>query len=107
MIPEKQIIENIPQLALQHALQNQIDEVSGSAIYSVTENWQKAELQKHPKVTVTMDARALEQAVASAEYEFIYIPAIADITQAITRSILQRNPLGKRILWEAPDGKAN
>jgi len=51
-------------------------------------------------VTVASDARALEQAVASPEFEFIYIPAMADITQAITRSILQRNPLNKRILWE-------
>ena len=101
MIPEKQIIENIPQLALQHALQNQIDEVSGSAIYSVSEAWQKAELQKHPKVAVIMDARTLEQAVANPECEFIYIPASAGITQAITRSILQRNPLKKHILWEA------
>jgi hypothetical protein len=69
-------------------------------------HWQKlfddkqAELQKHPKVTVASDANALEQAVASPEFEFIYIPAMADITQAITRSILQRNPLNKRILWE-------
>jgi hypothetical protein len=100
MIPEQQIIENIPQLALQHALDNLIDEVSGSAIYSVSEAWQKAELQKHPKVTVTTDARALEEAITSPECEFIYIPASADVTQAITRSILQRNPLKKRILWE-------
>jgi hypothetical protein len=100
MISEQKIIENIPALALQHALENLIDEVSGSAIYSVHEGWQKAELQKHPQVTVTTDARALEQAVASPEFEFIYIPSGADITQAITRSILQRNPLNKRILWE-------
>ncbi|MDX2073798.1 MAG: hypothetical protein SFX19_05465 [Alphaproteobacteria bacterium] len=100
MTQPQKIIENIPQLALQHALQNQIDEVSGSAIYSVTESWQKAELQKHPKVTVATDATALEQAVANLAFEFIYIPASADITQAITRSILQRNPLNKRILWE-------
>lgn len=100
MIPQQKIIENIPQLALQHALENLVDEVSGSAIYSVREAWQKAELQKHPKVTVAMDAPELEQAVASPECEFIYIPASADITQAITRSILQRNPLNKRILWE-------
>jgi len=100
MITEQQIIENIPGLALQHVLENLIDEVSGSAIYSVHEGWQKAELQKHPQVTVTTDARALEQAVASPEFEFIYIPATANITQAITRSILQRNPLNKRILWE-------
>jgi hypothetical protein len=100
MISEQQIIENIPELALQQALDNLVDEVSGSAIYSVSEAWQKAELQKHPKVTVASDARALEQAVASPEFEFIYIPAMADITQAITRSILQRNPLNKRILWE-------
>jgi len=107
MIPQQQIIENIPQLALQHALQNQIDEVSGSAIYSVSEAWQKAELQKHPRVIVTTDVQALEQAVASPDYEIIYIPAIADVTQAITRSILQRNPLNKRILWEARDGKVS
>jgi hypothetical protein len=100
MIPEQQIIENIPQLALQQVLDNLIDEVSGSAIYSVSVAWQKAELQKHPKVTVTTDASALEEAVASPECEFIYVPATADITQAITRSILQRNPLNKRILWE-------
>jgi len=104
MIPEQQIIENIPQLALQHALQNQIDEVLGSAIYSVTEPWLKAELQRHPKVIVTGDAEALERAVASPEFEFIYIPATANVTQAITRSILQRNPLNKRILWETRDG---
>ena len=103
MIPEQQIIENIPQLALQHALQNQIDEISGSAIYSVSEAWQKAELQKHPKVTVVNDVQALEQAVASSDSEIIYIPANAQITQAITRSILQRNPLNKHILWEAHD----
>jgi len=101
MISEQKIIENIPALALQHALENLIDEVSGSAIYSVHEGWQKAELQKHPQVTVTTDVRALEQAVVSPAFEFIYIPASADITQAITRSILQRNPLNKRILWEA------
>lgn len=100
MISEQQIIENIPQLALQHALENLIDEVSGSAIYSVSEAWQKVELQKHPKVTVTTNAGALEQAVTSPAFEFIYIPSSADITQAITRSILQRNPLNKRILWE-------
>jgi hypothetical protein len=100
MTQPQKIIENIPQLALQHALENLIDDVSGSAIYSVTENWQKAELQKHPKVIVATDAGALEQAVASPAFEFIYIPASADITQAITRSILQRNPLNKRILWE-------
>ena len=103
MIPEQQIIENIPQLALQHALQNQIDEISGSAIYSVSEAWQNAELQRHPKVTVVNDVQALEQAVASSDSEIIYIPANAQITQAITRSILQRNPLNKRILWEAHD----
>jgi hypothetical protein len=107
MMSEQQIIENIPQLALQHALQNQIDEVSGSGIYSVTEAWQKAELQNHPKVTVVTDAKALEQAAASPEFEFIYIPAIADVTQAITRSILKRNPLNKRILWETHDEKAS
>ncbi len=101
MISEQKIIENIPVLALQHALDNLIDEVSGSSIYSVTESWQKAELQKHPKVTVATDALALEQAVISPECEFIYIPASADITQGITRSILGRNPLNKRILWEA------
>jgi hypothetical protein len=101
MIPEQQIIENIPHLALQHALEHQIDEVSGSAIYSVTESWQKAELQKHPKVIVVTDAEALERVVISPEFEFIYIPANADVTQAITRSILGRNPLNKRILWEA------
>jgi hypothetical protein len=100
MISEQQIIENIPTLALQHALNNLIDEVSGSAIYRVSEAWQKAELQKHPKVMIAGDARALEQAVASPEFEFIYIPASADITQGITRSILQRNSLNKRILWE-------
>ena len=100
MIPEQQIIDTIPQLALQHALDNLIDEVSGSTIYSVSEAWQKAEVQKHPKVTIAADARALEQAVASPAFEFIYIPASADITQGITRSILQRNPLNKRILWE-------
>lgn len=107
MISEQQIIENIPGLALQHVLENLIDEVSGSAIYSVSEAWQKAELQKHPKVTVTTDALALEQAVSSLAFEFIYIPATANITEAITRSILQRNPLNKRILWEKPDEKAN
>ena len=107
MIPEQQMIENIPQLALQHVLENLIDEVSGSAIYSVTESWQKAELQKHPKVIVTTDAGALEQAVASPEFEFIYIPATANITQDITRSILQRNPLNKRILWETHDEKVS
>lgn len=101
MIPEQQMIENVPQLALQQALEHQIDEVSGSAIYSVTETWQKAELQNHPNVTVAANAEALEQAVASPEYEFIYIPVTADITQGITRSILGRNPLNKRILWEA------
>lgn len=100
MIPQQQIIDNIPHLALQHVLDNLIDEVSGSAIYSVSEAWQKTELQKHPKVTVTTDAVGLEQAVASPAFEFIYIPATADITQTITRSILQRNPLKKRILWE-------
>ena len=100
MITEQQIIKNIPGLALQHALENLIDDVSGSAIYSVSEAWQKAELQKHPKVIVTTDAEALERAVASPAFEFIYIPASADITKAITRSILQRNPLNKRILWE-------
>jgi glutamate synthase domain-containing protein 1 len=103
MIPQQQIIDNIPQLALQHALENQIDEISGSAIYSVSEAWQKAELQKHSAVAIVTDAQALEQAVASPEFEFIYIPAIADVTQGITRSILQRNPLNKRILWEARD----
>jgi hypothetical protein len=103
MISEQQIIENIPQLALQHVLQNQIDEVSGSAIYSVSEAWLKAELQKHPRVIIARDAEALEQAVASPEFEYIYIPATANITQAITRSILQRNPLNKRIFWEARD----
>lgn len=107
MIPEQQITDNIPQLALQHALDNLLDEVSGSTIYSVSEAWQKAELQKHPKVAVTTDAAALEQAVASPAFEFIYIPATANITQAITRSILQRNPLNKKILWETRDGKAN
>ena len=101
MIPEQQIIENIPQLALQQALEHQIDEVSGSIIYSVVEGWQKAELQKHPKVIVATDAEGLEQAVASPECEFIYAPASTDITQAITRSILGWNPLNKRILWEA------
>lgn len=100
MISEQKILDNIPQLALQQVLDNLIDEVSGSSIYSVSETWQKAELQKHPKVTVATDASTLEQAVASPEFEFIYIPASADITQAITRSILQRNPLKKRILWE-------
>ena len=100
MIAEQKIIENIPQLALQQVLDNLIDEVSGSSVYSVSEAWQKAELQKHSKVTVATDASTLEQAVSSPEFEFIYIPAIADITQAITRSILQRNPLKKRILWE-------
>jgi hypothetical protein len=101
MTTEQQMIENIPQLALQQVLDNFIDEVSGSSIYSVTESWQKGELQKHPKVIVTNDAQALEQAVISPECEFIYIPASADITQAITRSILARNPLNKHILWEA------
>jgi hypothetical protein len=101
MIPEQQIIENIPQLALQHALEHQIDEVSGSTIYSVGEVWQQVELQKHPKVIIATDAEALEQAIISPEFEFIYIPANADVTQAITRSILGRNPLNKRILWEA------
>lgn len=101
MIAEQQIIENIPQLALQQAVEHQIDEVSGSTIYSVTESWQKAELQKHPKVIVATDAVALEQAVSSPEFEFIYIPASADVTQAITRTILGRNPLNKHILWEA------
>ena len=101
MIPEQQMIENIPQLALQQVLDNFIDEVSGSSIYSVMEGWQKAELQKHPKVIVATDAEGLEQAVISPECEFIYIPASADITQAITRSILGRNPLNKNILWEA------
>ena len=100
MIPQQQIIDNIPQLALQQVLDNLIDEVSGSAIYGVHEAWQKAELQKHSKVTVATDTRTLEQAVSSPAFEFIYIPAIADITQAITRNILQRNPLKKRILWE-------
>lgn len=100
MIPQQQIIDNIPHLALQHVLDNLIDEVSGSAIYGVHEAWQKAELQKHSKVTVATDARTLERAVSSPEFEFIYIPATADVTQAITRSILQRNPLKKRILWE-------
>ena len=103
MIQQQQIKDNIPQLALQHALQNQIDEVSGSGIYSVNEAWQKTELQKHPKVTIVTNTQALEQAVASSEFEIIYIPANAQITQAITRSILQRNPLNKRILWEAHD----
>lgn len=98
---KQQIIENIPQLALQQALEHQIDEVSGSSVYSVSEAWQQAELQKHPKVIVATDAVALEQEVASPEFEFIYIPASADITQGITRSILKRNPLNKRILWEA------
>ncbi len=107
MIPEQQIIANIPQLALQMALENWTDEVSGSAIYSVTESWQKAELQKHPNVTVIMDAEALERAVTSPEFEFIYIPAIANVTQAITRSILQRNPLNKRILWETRDERVS
>ena len=100
MISDQQIIENIPHLALQQVLDNLIDEVSGSAIYSVSASWQKAELQKHPKVIVATDALALEQAVASPASQFIYIPASADITQEITRSILQRNPLNKRILWE-------
>ena len=98
-------IKAVPLAAVQQefvtqAVQGKIDEVSGSAIYSVSEAWQKAELQKHPKVTVTTDALALEQAVSSPAFEFIYIPATANITQAITRSILQRNPLNKRILWE-------
>lgn len=104
MTQPQKIIENIPQLALQHALQHQIDEVSGSPIYGVTESWQQAELQKHPQVIVATDAGALEQAVASPEFVFVYIPASADITQAITRSILQRNPLNKRILWETQGG---
>lgn len=100
MISEHKIIENIPHLALQQVLDNLIDEVSGSAIYSVSEAWQKAELQKHPGVVIVTDAAGLEKAVASPECEFIYIPVSADITQGITRSILQRNPLNKRILWE-------
>jgi hypothetical protein len=100
MTPEKQIIENLPQLALQCALDNLIDEVSGSRIYGIHESWQQGELQKHLKVKVVNDAQALEQAVASPEFEFIYVPANALVTQAITRSILQRNPLNKHILWE-------
>jgi hypothetical protein len=100
MIPEKQIIENIPQLALQCALDNLIDEVMGSRIYGIHESWQKGELQKHPNVKVVNDPSELEHAVATRDFEFIYIPSAAPITQAITRSILQRNPLKKCILWE-------
>lgn len=100
MTTPQQILSNIPQLALQTAIENLIDEVAGSRIYGIHEAWQKGELQKHPRVTVVTDVLALEEAVASPEFEFIYVPATAQITQAITRSILQRNPLNKHILWE-------
>lgn len=100
MTPEKRITENLPQLALQCALDNLIDEVSGSRIYGIHESWQKGELQKHVKVKVVTDAQALERVVVSPEFEFIYVPADALVTQGITRSILQRNPLNKHILWE-------
>lgn len=100
MITQQQIKDNIPQLALQQVMENQVDEIAGSAIYCVQESWQKAEVQKHPEVTVVMDAAALEEAVAGAGSNIIYIPADAQITQAITRSILQRNSLSKQIIWE-------
>lgn len=100
MIPRERVMENLPQLALQCAMDNLIDEVSGSRVFGIHEAWQKGELQKHPKVTVVFDSLALERAVASPEFEFIYIPADADVTQAITRSVLQRNLLNKSILWE-------
>jgi len=104
MINAQQIEENLPELALQCVLQNQIDEVDGSAIYSAHETWQKAELQKHPRVTVVQDAATLEDAVANPEQLIIYIPHLAHITQAITRAILARNPLKKYILWESAHG---
>lgn len=107
MITEQQMLDHIPALALQQVLENVIDEVAGSTIYSVNEAWQKAELQLHPKITVVSDAGALEDAVASSACEFIYIPASAQVTQAIARSILQRNPLNKHILWEKRDAQVN
>ena len=104
MTSQDQILKNIPQLALQCALENQIDEVCGSRIYGITEPWQKGELRKHPSVTIVADSQSLERAVASPEFEFIYVPVDAPITQAITRSILQRNPLNKNIFWEQKVG---
>ena len=104
MIPKDKIIAGLHQLALQCALDNLIDEVAGSRIYGIVETWQKAELQTHPAVTVVTDQFALEHAVASPDFEFIYVPADAAITQGIARSILQRNPLNKHILWEQDVG---
>lgn len=100
MMTTQEIEKNLPQLALQLVMQHRLEEVEGSTIYSVVEPWQKAELQLHPDVTVVKDASALEAAVVSAETKILYVPADAALTPSLTRTILQRQPLRKTIIWE-------
>lgn len=100
MITPQPIDADLPQLALQLAMEHPLDTIGGSNIYHVREPWQHAELPQHPAVTVVRDGATLEAAIASPASPMLYVPADAAITPALLRAALQRHGLLKTILWE-------
>jgi hypothetical protein len=99
-LPEKISSELLRRLARKTLQPAYVGSVGGSDIYQISQSWQREVLLGDSDVTITHNTTEFENAVQSANFQAIFVPYDAALTQEVAERILLRNPLSKTIFWE-------